>query len=490
MIGLHWHIDCASGAAGDMLLAAMLDLGASRQAVDEALVALGLSSSYLMVQRCVRGGIAANDVTVRTDLGVPHGLHEHEHSHDHGHAHEHSHQHSHQHGHAHSYDDAHNQSHTHNHDHGDAHNHDHGDAHTHDHGDAHNHDHGDDPTHADHASPGNAGHSHNHYHYGRIRAHIAAAPLRAEVQALALQIFDRLARAEAKLHGSTVEDVRFHEVGAIDSIVDVVGCAAAFCSLAPSSVSCSAVAMGSGTLRCAHGVLPVPAPAALAIMTEAGGLMYGGGIARELCTPTGAAVLAAIVGSWGEMPMGTGRAIGWGAGDATLADRANVVRITALHRGVLAPADTAPHTDIWQIEANLDDLNPQLCEVATAAMFAAGALDVWWAPITMKKGRSALLCGALAPRACRDAVVNALLVETTTIGVRYFAVDRTVLLRRFEIVSTAYGSVTVKISSLDGRDLTATPEYADCVRLAQAAGVAVRVVIAAAQAVWHERGHA
>ena len=310
------------------------------------------------------------------------------------------------------------------------------------------------------------------------------------MQTLALQIFDRLARAEAKLHGTTVEAVRFHEVGAIDSIVDVVGCAAAFCSLAPSTVSCSAVAMGSGTLRCAHGVLPVPAPAALAIMTEAGGLMYGGGIARELCTPTGAAVLAAIVGSWGEMPMGTAHAVGWGAGDAELPDRANVVRITAMQRVVQTGAEAADQPAMWQIETNIDDLNPQLCEVATVAMFAAGALDVWWTPITMKKGRPALLCGALAPLPSRDAVVQALLLETTTIGVRYFAVERTMLVRRFEVVATLYGDVSVKISSLAGRDVTVTPEYQDCVRLAQAAGVTVRAVIAAAHAVWHERGHA
>ncbi len=480
MIGLHWHIDCASGAAGDMLLAAMLDLGASRQAVEEALVALGLASTYLVVQRCVRGGIAANDVTVRTDLGVPPGLHDHDHGHDHGHDHDHDH-HDHDH---------------HDHDHLHDHDHTHPPHHGHDHGHEHPHDHGHDlpPTRASKlahdASPADVAHGHDHYHYGRIRAHIAAAPLRAEVQTLALQIFDRLARAEATLHGTTVEAVRFHEVGAIDSIVDVVGCAAAFCSLAPSSVSCSAVAMGSGTLRCAHGVLPVPAPAALAIMTEAAGLIYGGGIARELCTPTGAAVLAAIVGSWGEMPTGIARAVGWGAGDAELADRANVVRITAMQPGAVIVAGAQQPPDVWQIEANIDDLNPQLCDVATASMFAAGALDVWWAPITMKKGRPALQCGALTPRACRDAVVNALLVETTTIGVRYFAVERTVLRRRFEVVATAYGDVTVKVSSLAGQDLTATPEYTDCVRLAQAAGVTVRMVIAAAQAAWHERRHA
>jgi len=314
-----------------------------------------------------------------------------------------------------------------------------------------------------------------------------AAPLREEVRDLAINIFDRLARAEAKLHGTTVDAVQFHEVGAIDSIVDVVGCAAAFCAMAPVTVSCSPVAMGAGTLRCAHGVLPVPAPAALAIMTEANALIYGGGIARELCTPTGAAVLASIVTQWGDMPMGQARAVGWGAGDNELADRPNVVRITALQPASRREDDA---DELWQLEANLDDLNPQLCDVASAAMFGAGALDVWWSPITMKKGRPALLCGALAPRAARDAVANALMRETTTIGVRYFAIARSVLQRRFETVTTAYGPVRMKVSSLAGRDATATPEFDDCAACAKAANVAVRDVITAAQLAWHGRAHA
>jgi hypothetical protein len=311
--------------------------------------------------------------------------------------------------------------------------------------------------------------------------------LRPEVRELAIAIFDRLARAEAQLHGSTVDAVQFHEVGAIDSIVDVVGCAAAFCALAPTSVSCSPVAMGAGTLRCAHGVLPVPAPAALAIMTEANALIYGGGIARELCTPTGAAVLATIVTAWGEMPMGQAAAVGWGAGDNELADRPNVVRITSMQRA----SGTGEDLDmIWQLEANIDDLNPQLCDAASAAMFTAGALDVWWSPITMKKGRPALLCGALAPRHARDAVADALMRETTSIGVRYFAVARSVMQRRMETVATPYGAVRIKVSSLAGRDVTATPEFDDCAACAKAAHVAVRDVITAAQLAWHGRQHA
>ena len=168
---------------------------------------------------------------------------------------------------------------------------------------------------------------HAHHPYARIRTTIEGARLGDDVKRRALDIFDRVARAEAKLHGTTVELVEFHEVGAIDSIVDIVGTAAALAHLAPAAVTCASVAMGHGTLVCAHGVLPVPAPAALEILRDAGGVMADGGLARELCTPTGAAILAHAVTAWAPAPTGTPIAVGWGAGDVDLPDRANVVRV-------------------------------------------------------------------------------------------------------------------------------------------------------------------
>ena len=174
--------------------------------------------------------------------------------------------------------------------------------------------------------------------------------------ARALDIFDRLAKAEAKLHGSTVEQVEFHEVGAIDSIVDVVGTAAALAWLEPSGVTCASVAMGHGTLKSAHGVLPVPAPAALEVLRDAGGVMTDGGLARELCTPTGAAILAASVTSWTAAPTGRAIAVGWGAGDLDFADRPNVVRAVLVEPGAAARSET-----VWQIEANIDDMTGELC---------------------------------------------------------------------------------------------------------------------------------
>jgi hypothetical protein len=332
-----------------------------------------------------------------------------------------------------------------------------------------------------HDHPEHHVHAHVHYRYADIRARIAGAALTEGTRRRALDIFDRIARAEAKLHGTTVDAVSFHEVGAIDSVVDVVGTAAALDYLAPAAVTCASVAMGHGTITCAHGVLPVPAPAALAVLTEAGGVMADGGVARELCTPTGAAILAHAVTSWTPAPTGKPVATGWGAGDADLADRANVLRVIALE---IAPraADT-----VWQIEANLDDMSPELCAPAADAVFAAGALDVWWSPITMKKGRPALVLAALATDDMRAAVVAAILRETTTIGVRYRQVERTVLSRRSVEVATRYGTIPIKVASDGDAVVNAAPEYEACAAAARQHGVPVKVVFAAALAAF-DRG--
>jgi uncharacterized protein (TIGR00299 family) protein len=434
MKGLHLHVDAASGAAGDMMLGALLDLGVPREAVDAALDAVGAGRQRLRVERVTKGGIAAANVTVDTAGHVFEG-----HTHSHKRAatensfvaiklragtHE-------RHIHVDEQGDKTTLLHTHAHDH----------AHT---------------------------------HYADIRKRIEAAQLTDGTRRRALDIFDRLARAEAKLHGSTVEEVAFHEVGAIDSIVDVVGTAAALDWLAPASVSCSEVAMGHGTLKCAHGLLPVPAPAALEVLREAGGVMADGGLPRELCTPTGAAILAASVTSWTPAPSGRPVAIGWGAGDSDLPDRANVLRLM-----VMQPT-TAQSAGVWQIDANLDDMSPELCAPAADAIFAAGALDVWWTPITMKKGRPALTLSALAEDDKRGAVIAAILRETTTIGVRYAQLQRTVLARKTVEVPTRFGKIPVKIALEGDAVRNAAPEYEACAAAAKQHGVPVKTVFAAA----------
>ena len=401
--GLHLHVDCASGAAGDMLMGALIDLGVPVEVIGDALDAVGAGRARLRVAGVVKAGIRATDVKVDT---------------------------------------------------------------TPEPNDDHHHDHDD---HDDHA----------HYHYAAIRRRLEAAALTPGTKRRALDIFDRLARAEAAIHGTTVGEVAFHEVGAIDSIVDVVGTAAALDWLDPPAVTCAAVAMGHGTLRCAHGVLPVPAPAALEVLREAGGVMTDGGVARELCTPTGAAILAAAVTGWTPAPAGRPAAIGWGAGDAELADRPNVVRVVAL--APAAPAAPAEEI-VWQIEANLDDMSPELCAPALDAAFAAGAVDAWWTAITMKKGRPALVLAALAPDGARAAVIAAILRETTTIGVRFAPRERLVLARETVTVATRYGDLAVKVARDGARVVNAAPEYEACAAAAHRHGVPVKLVYAAALA--------
>ncbi|RMH45034.1 MAG: nickel pincer cofactor biosynthesis protein LarC, partial [Deltaproteobacteria bacterium] len=317
---------------------------------------------------------------------------------------------------------------------------------------------------------------HAHVHYADIRRRIAGA-LPPRVEELALDIFDRVARAEAKLHGTTVDAVAFHEVGAIDSIVDIVGAAAALAWLAPLSVTAGPVALGSGTVRCAHGLLPVPAPATLEIVREARAAVVDGGVARELCTPTGAAILAAVVQTWGAPPPRTVVAVGYGAGDADLPDRPNVLRAV-----VGRPREAARGDEVVCVEANVDDMNPELCEHAVEAMFAAGAVDVWWTPITMKKGRPALLLSALAPPDAVDRVVEAMWRETTTIGVRFHRVDRRVADREVVEVDTRFGRIPVKVARAGDAVVNAAPEYEVCRAAAHRAGAPLKEVFAAAVA--------
>ena len=443
--GAHLHFDCVSGAAGDMTLGAVIDLGVPEEVIRDALDRLGVGGDRLLVARTVRGGVAAVDVKVRVDE------HEHDHEHD-------------EHG-------------PHDHDHG------HHEHHEHEHRDHGHHDHG----HHEHHDHGHHGHAHRHYR--DIKAMILAADLQPEIVRRALDMFDRVARAEAAIHGSTVDEVAFHEVGAIDSIVDIVGTAAALAWLRPESVTAASVAVGHGQVRCAHGIMPVPAPATIEILREVGGVARSGGIARELCTPTGAAILASAVTGWAPMPAMTPIAVGYGAGDADLPDRPNVLRITAGRR-VGKPAGRGSgqpgiHDPVLCIEANIDDMSPEICEHALAQVFEAGAVDAWWSPIVMKKGRPALLLSALAPEAAADAVIETILRETTTIGVRFAPRSRRVLAREVVEVDTPYGRLPVKVARDGDVVVNIAPEYEPCREAATRQGVALKRVLAAAIAGGH-----
>jgi uncharacterized protein (TIGR00299 family) protein len=320
-------------------------------------------------------------------------------------------------------------------------------------------------------------HHHHHTHYRDIKAMLQQY-LGGDVLARALAIFDRIAVVEARLHGVTVEDVAFHEVGAVDSIVDIVGAAAALAWLSPSRMTARRVPLGGGTVDTAHGRLPVPAPATLELL--AGAEVEAGGD-TELTTPTGAGILAASVGGYGVMPPMRVVGVGWGAGDRELADRPNLLRVVAGVRAGEATAD-----DIVVVEANIDDMNPELCEPLLDALFAAGAVDAWFAPIVMKKSRPALTVAALCPPSAREAVAAAILRESTTIGLRFSTRQRTVLPRRLVEVDTPWGKVPVKVAG-DGEAANAAPEYEACRKLAQTAGVPVKRVYLAALAAFFRR---
>lgn len=420
--GLHLHFDCPSGIAGDMTLAAMLDLGVPLAAVEAAFEAVGIGKHRLRATRVQNHGIAAVRVDIEVDTPLGGGW----------------------------------------------------------------------SVASVASSPrprvarGARDGSHVHHPYHVIRAMISKASLDTEVTRRALDIFDRIARAEAKLHGTPVDEVAFHEVGAIDSIADVVAAAVALAHLAPASVSCASVAMGHGTVTCAHGVLPVPSPAALEILREAGGMVCDGGVARELCTPTGAAILAHAVTAWLPCPPMTPVAVGWGAGHASLADRPNAVRIVL---GAPAPvvqlaSDAGDEGDgerLWQLECNLDDMNPEWLPSVLASSLAAGAVDVWHAPIAMKKGRQGVVLTALAYASNALVIAELWFRETTTLGVRRWPVDRWAMARAHRTVATPWGPVRVKLGLRgDGAVVKASPEHDDCAAVAGAAGVPLREVYEAA----------
>lgn len=323
-----------------------------------------------------------------------------------------------------------------------------------------------------------AGH-HHHHRWRDIRSMIEGATLAQGARGRALDIFNRVARAEAKLHGVELEEVQFHEVGAVDSIVDIVGAAVALDYLSPTRVTSRPIPLGHGTTRCAHGVLPVPAPATLEILR--GASVEDGGVAMELCTPTGAAIAASCVDAYTPTPAAAVIAVGYGAGDIQLDDRPNHLRAILFES---ATEDEAEREAVV-VEANVDNMPPEWCGHLMDRLFAAGARDVWYSPIVMKKGRPALTISALCAPAKLEVVGGVLLAESTTIGYRYYRAGRRVLGRRFIEVETRYGRLTIK-QALDGEVLVnSAPEHDVCRAAAERHNVPLKEVYAAALAAVH-----
>jgi len=404
------YLDLVGGAAGDMLMAALLDLGGDLEAVRGALAAMGLHNISVTRTEAWPAGLRATRVDVALTgyrLLSVHGE-EPDHAHTHGHAH------------AQVHDVPH--------------------------------------THAG-ARP-----------YREIRAMIEGSSLPDSTKALALSAFAILASAEGSAHGVPVEEVTFHEVGGDDAIADIVGVAALITALAPDEIVVSPVPIGRGLTRGAHGPIPLPGPAVLAILT--GVPLAETGLQGETVTPTGAALLKALATRFGPMPSLELERSGSGAGHRAWPDRPNIVR-AILGRG----AELATSSDLEsQVEANIDDMSPQHFGALERELFRAGAADVWCETILMKKGRLGTKVCAIVATAQVDAVAQAYLRHSTTLGVRVSPLRRIRAERHLEEIETRFGRVRVKRSDRGGPQDTFMPEHDDCERLAELAGVPVRAV--------------
>jgi uncharacterized protein (TIGR00299 family) protein len=321
--------------------------------------------------------------------------------------------------------------------------------------------------------------SEGHHHRGLsvILGRIDKAGLASRAAERSRRIFTRLAEAEVKVHNLPVEEVHFHEVGAVDSIVDIVGAAVGFELLGIDEFACSAMDVGAGQVKTAHGLLPVPAPATAELLR--GAPMYMSGIARELVTPTGAAIATTLSTRYAQIPEMTLRAVGYGAGTADFSEKANVLRLLI---GENATSEAGEHWDapVSVIETNLDDMSPQIYGYFVEKALAAGALDVFSTAVQMKKNRPGVLLTILCESAHTAKMMDLVFRETTTIGVRTYDVRRKVLDRELVRVDTQFGEVRMKISRMNGSVLNATPEYDDCQRLAAEKGIPLKQVIAAA----------
>ena len=320
-----------------------------------------------------------------------------------------------------------------------------------------------------------------HRNWATIRAMLRGARLPERARDLALDAFARLAVAEAETHGCAVDDVHFHEVGALDSIVDIVAACLAVVRLDATSFSCGAVPVCEGRVRTAHGVLPVPAPATARLLTGFTLLPIPGSL--ETITPTGAALLATFCPQGGgERPAVVLRGSGTGLGSAELPDRPNVLRVLVGQRTSTPARTVGAGADAVVIEANIDDMDPRLYGDVATELFAAGALDVALLPLQMKKGRPGTLLQVIARPELEGLLSGIVLRSTTTLGVRSHDVRRTELARRHATVSTPFGPVRVKQGLLGDECVTTSPEYDDCVALARRQGVPVKDVLAAALA--------
>ncbi|MGA9508899.1 MAG: nickel pincer cofactor biosynthesis protein LarC [Candidatus Sulfotelmatobacter sp.] len=444
------YLECFSGISGDMFMGALLDAGVAPSVFQDAVAALNVGAR-LEISRVVRAGISATkaDVWVNGEKDSPREKHWHpEHSH---------HQHSHDEPHAHDRGE---------HSHPQAHEHSHnGLSHTHTHAHEHSHEHGRGLT--------------------EIRQIISAASISSDAissgaissdaKKTAIQIFEALGRAEAKIHNTSIEGVHFHEVGAVDAMVDIVCAAVGSEALDVDEVICSPLNVGGGTVQCAHGTFPVPAPATLELLADAP--VYSSGLMMELVTPTGAAIVKTLTSRFTSFPEMKVEKSGYGAGTRDFPGHPNVLRLTI---GEVASHTLAANTStdtIAVLEANLDDLNPQVFGYVMDRLLETGALDAFAMPVQMKKNRPGTLLTVLCQPEQANDLTQLIFTETTTLGVRRREEVRQTLARRWENVGTPWGEVRIKIASMNGTVTNYAPEYEDCRRIAMENRVPLKMVM-------------
>ena len=439
------YLDCFAGISGDMTIGALLDCGLDFEFLKRELAKLKLEGYELSLERVDRSGISA----------AKFGVHVHAHHHEHFHEHHHDHTHSH----------AHNPIHDPSHEH--SHSHSHTPEHSHEH---HHHDH----AHA-HAHSHEPQHHHEHRSLSTIKQMIAASDLSETIRQRATAIFERIGEAEAKIHGMPIESVHFHEVGAVDSIVDVVGACIGLEALGVERIIASPLHVGSGTFNCDHGTYPVPGPATTEILR--GAPIYAKEIQGELVTPTGAAIVAEVAAEYGPLPLMRVERVGYGAGTRTYPKFPNVLRAVL---GELEAADETPDR-VTVIEANIDDTNAQVFGHLMEQALAAGALDIFYTPVQMKKNRPGVLLTLLCAPADAERMTDLIFRETTTLGVRHREEQRTILRREHVTVETEFGPIRIKVArNAKGQVINSAPEFEDCRAAALKHQVAMRDVQTAA----------
>jgi pyridinium-3,5-bisthiocarboxylic acid mononucleotide nickel chelatase len=444
------YLECFSGISGDMFLGALVDAGVPLELFRRTVQALGVDAQ-LEISRVDRSGISATkvDVIVAGEKELPReefwskeqAEHSHtrgEHQHRHEHAHDH-HEHSHEHGHRHA-----------------------------------GHEHGHD-------------HAHKHAHRGlrEIREIISRSSVSASAKERAIAIFTALGEAEARVHNTDLESIHFHEVGAVDAIVDIVCAAVGSEALGVDEWVCSPLNVGGGTVECAHGTFPIPAPATLDLLRRAP--VYSAKVQKELVTPTGAAIVHVLAKRFGGFPGMKAEKIAYGAGSRNPKNFPNVLRLTVGEANAGKDEYAAiPSEEIAILEANVDDMTPQIFGYVMERALAAGALDVFGASVQMKKNRPGMLLTVLCRPEDKDSLTRLIFAETTTLGVRMRYETRAVLARRHVAVQTKWGEVRMKLAGLNGTISNYAPEYEDCRRIAEQQSVPLKTVMQEAVRVYLE----